>query len=604
LFKLSFCLFVLCIFWVQPQVKAQTVPVGMPFFEDALRRAQLMGRVDADVSFMVRPVDPSRAFGLQNAFGYDSVLFPTDTTKYSRYTDLLCYYKKDSSAAGLHFSTAYDTAGQETYRPKNNWQARLTLLPIYTHTRRTGHHPYGWNDGPMVPNKGLQQYISGGVHLRLGFFEAQYRPERVWAQNDSFQNPPFRARQIDNPDRMGQDTYVARFRGQSYVKAHLGPIAMGFSSENVWWGPGLKNAIILSNNAPGFGHFTIHTNRPIKGRYGTIEGQMVLGKLEYSGFFPYSRRYPPGTWPPIAANIVADTTLKTPFHSYVNAMQAVYQPIWLPGLFLGLSRVVQIAGETNDFANYFRILYLAPRGEQTFQGPDADGMNRNQLVAISARYLLPEAHAELYFEMGREDFWFDLEDLITRPSYSTVWLAGMRKIYKLSGRDRWFQVKGEYTKISAPFANYARPNIQANSFYTHSNGFGWTHRGQVLGAGIGPGSVMNTATFTYGKGFNTFGLTFERVSYNEDLFYNEIDYLRLGTVNPFFIDVSKQFVDWGLMLHHHTAYGHFFVGYQLHLRRTYNFQWNYDPFSLPGIFRFPGVNVWSLNADISCVYRF
>jgi hypothetical protein len=47
---------------------AQTIPVGMPFFDDALRRAQLMGQVDENVSFMIRPVHPRPPFLINTVF--------------------------------------------------------------------------------------------------------------------------------------------------------------------------------------------------------------------------------------------------------------------------------------------------------------------------------------------------------------------------------------------------------------------------------------------------------------------------------------------------------------------------------------------------------
>jgi hypothetical protein len=457
----------------------------------------------------------------------------------------------------------------------------------------------------MVTAAGLQQYISGGVFVKLGPLEAQFRPEFVWAGNKAFQNPPFRPREIDLPERMGQDPYQARFRGQSYVKLNLGAIGMGVSSENLWFGPGIKNSMILTNNAPGFGHFTIHTNKPIKGRYGTVEGQMVLGKLERSGFL-YPNRYTPGEWPPIAKDVLPDTLGRSKYHTYVNVIQAVWQPKWTPGLFLGVSRVVQVAGEPQDRLDYLRVLYLDPKGEQTGSGPDADGLNRNQLVSISARYLFKEAQAEVYGEFAREDFWWDMEDLITRPMATTAWMTGLRKMYVLPGKDRWLQIFSEYTRLQAPMDNYIRPGASTYSFYTHGNGVGWTHRGQVLGAGIGPGSNMTTIGATYGKGFHTFGVHLERVIYNEDLFFAEIDYLKFapGGANPFFSDFSKRYVDWGVLLNHHTTFGKMFVGYQFHLLRTYNFQWNYDPLGLLGPFRFPGINKWSMNIEMSAVYRF
>jgi hypothetical protein len=99
-------------------------------------------------------------------------------------------------------------------------------------------------------------------------------------------------------------------------------------------------------------------------------------------------------------------------------------------------------------------------------------------------------------------------------------------------------------------------------------------------------------------------LHFERVSYNKDLYYGSIDYLFLGGTNPYFKDISKMYTDWGFLINYHDSYGKLFVGYNFHILRTYNFQWNYAPDGAAGEFRFPGINVWSLNFELSAVYRF
>lgn len=136
----------------------------------------------------------------------------------------------------------------------------------------------------MVPSKGFQWQLSGGIYGRYKFIEAQFRPEYVQAQNLPFQNPPERPRSIDNPERMGQDPYKSSFSGQSYIKVHIGPLSVGYSSENLSWAGGYYNNIILSNNAPGFGHYSFQTNRPIKTKYGRIEGHIIAGQLKHSGF--------------------------------------------------------------------------------------------------------------------------------------------------------------------------------------------------------------------------------------------------------------------------------------------------------------------------------
>ena len=560
---------------VVKQGQAQTVPVGMPFFEEALRRAQLMGKLDSNVSFNIRPVDAVKALHISQPFGKDSLLFPTDNTNYFKW-------------ANLHFL-------------KN--QVQISLLPVYTHTQYNQHHPYGWNDGIRIPNKGFQQYVSAGVYLKAGPLEVQFRPEMVTADNKDFQNPPYRTTQIDNPDRMGTLPYRYQGMGQSFVKLNLGPMTVGYSNENVWWGPGYQNAIILSNNAPGFKHFTINTNKPIVSRYGSFEMQILGGKLESSGFWPYATSDNSGNWPPIAADIVAKPNDPT-YHSYFTGMIASFQPKVLPGLFLGITRIVQLSGEPKGFGDYFKSLYVDAKNEQTGSGVSAGGVNRNQIISFFGRYLFQKSNAELYFEVGREDWWWDWEDLITDPTYSSAWLAGFKKVYILPGKDRWLEINTEMTNIQAPMANL--PRSYGYSFYKASgdNPHGWTNKGQVLGAGIGPGSNIVNFGFNYGKGFETYGVHFEKVMYNEDMFYTQIKYLQLSESNPLKLDFSKHYVDYGILLNHQAQYGKFIVGYNFHILRTYNFQWNYDPFGAAGPFRFPGLNAWSFNAQVYTILRF
>ncbi len=551
----------------------QTIPVGLPFFDDAMRRAQLTGLADASASFMIRPVHPQKALGMKPTWDKDTTMFPGDTNTYGQFTK---------------------------WSDKKN-QYRVELLPVYLHVRYNGHHPYGWADGAMVPSKGLQQFISGGVYLKAKWLEAQFRPEIVKAQNKPFQNPPMRSWGIDNPERMGQTPYQETFLGQSYVKLNVWKFTAGYSTENLWWGAGQKNAIILSNNAPGFGHFTIHTNKPIRTKFGKIEGQMVGGRLKPSGF-KYPDRYVGGTWPPIAGDVVVDSAAPE-FYGFFNGMTGTFQPKWFPGLFLGATRIVQVSGDPTGFSNYFSILGLSANGENTGSG---GGQNRNQLVSVSFRYLFPESHAEVYGELGREDWAWDFEDFMTRPAATTAWMMGMRKLQAAPKKGAWYQFMAEITKLQAPFDSYTQPSATPGySFYTNGGiGSGWTNRGQILGAGMGPGSNMFTAGASYIDGFKTYGVHLERVAYNEDLFWSRLDYLYLGGPNPFFKDFSKHFVDWGFLLSHHTSYGKLFVGYNLHILKTYNFQWNYDPEGKAGDFRFPGINVWSLNMEVSAVYRF
>ena len=458
--------FLLLSLFFQTILQAQNIPMGFPFFEDALRRSQLDGKTDSNVSFMIQPVHANRALGIQNTWNSDRLLTPFDTNQRTPYTQY-----------------------------KNKW-ASVSLLPVYMHFRYNHHHPYGWNDGAMIPSKGRQLYMSGGayadMHYGIVALEAQWRPEWVEAQNLPFQNPPFRSRNIDFPERMGQDPYGRSFRGQSYVHLHVGPLTAGYGYENVTWGAGRKNNIVLSNNAPGFGHFTFHTNKPIKIKpLGTVEFQVIGGKLRPSGF-TYPNRYTPGEWPPIAGDVVVDTNALE-YYSFFTGMKGVYQPKWFPGLFLGASRIVQIDGVPKSNRDYFDYLYLGAKGEQTGGGPDSGGVNRNQIVALSFRYSLPQAQLELYGEVGREDWAWDFEDFMTRPQSASAFMLGARKLQDLRNGSQ-LEIMAEWTRMQWPMTMYSTGGVFTSGlggFYSNSIGGrqrkGWTHHGQVLGAGIGPG---------------------------------------------------------------------------------------------------------------------
>ena len=92
----------------------------------------------------------------------------------------------------------------------------------------------------------------------------------------------------------------------------------------------MKNALLMTNNAPGFKHITLNTVRPIKTFIGSFEGQLIGGRLEASG-------YPNFDTVQLARHGVTYTP-KTKDWRYLNGLVVTYQPKWLPGLFLGATR--------------------------------------------------------------------------------------------------------------------------------------------------------------------------------------------------------------------------------------------------------------------------
>lgn len=556
------------------QLNAQTVSVGTPFFDDAVRRAQLMGHYSMASSMCLRPVDLGKSMQTTHPYGADTTLFAGDTSHYFK---------------GIHVE---------------KYKIHLWPLPIYEIFQYNGHHPFGFNDGPMIPNVGMQVYLSGGFQALVGPLDVKFQPEVVRAQNKAFINPPYRPRSIDNPTQFGPDPYKQQFMGQSHVKLRIGPMSAGVSTENIYWGPGTTNAVIMSNNAPGFLHYTFHTNRPIKTRYGNIEYQALGADLRYSGFYPYGTSISQGSWPIMSAADITFNPANAIDKKYLSGMAAIYSPIWLKGLHLGVSRI-KIFDTLITKGQYFDAVTAAFSGKAEWVNRNQPGViNANQLVSIFARYALPESHAEFYFEWGRDDWAWDLEDFLTHTDASRAYLLGFRKLQEIN-KDQWLQFRAEFTSLTSPITNFAR-YYGWGGFGVGGNG-GATHKGQMLGAGIGPGSNHQQVGLDMIKGLEGWTFQVDRLNHNVDMYVYSMKEWRLPVdpnVKPLRWDDSKYWVDIGLTASRQKVIHKIVYNYGLQLMKTFNYNWYYDPDGKAGPFRFPGYNLWSINGKVSAVYRF
>src|SRR5690606_10844178 len=87
---------------------------------------------------------------------------------------------------------------------------------------------------------------------------------------------------IDAPFRIDDEAFSKLYGGDTWAKLKFWKLAGGVSSESLWWGPSKRGSLLLSNNAPGFWHATIHTTSPINLYIMDVETQMLAGFLEPS----------------------------------------------------------------------------------------------------------------------------------------------------------------------------------------------------------------------------------------------------------------------------------------------------------------------------------
>ena len=546
--------------------KGQTVPVGTPVLEDFYRRDQLLGQLDSSISFTARPFFPVEALKIKNAFD------PTQTLDQERKTK---------------FDGAYRFGGKKGF---------IQLLPFTWQQQFNTHHPYSLNDGAMIPARGYQTMVSGGFFARFGPLSIQLRPEMVYAENKTFKTfTESKSDQaiaayynykniIDFPEYFAGKPYSKVFWGQSSVRLTFGPVSAGISSENLWWGPGMRNSLLMTNSAAGFNHFTINTVKPIRTPIGSFEGQIIGGRLDPSNFF--------GADTNLVINRTKQYRTKRNDWRYLNGMVFTYQPRWVPGLFLGVTRsfLVYRGDMGSSFADYFPI-FSALEKKNNYGAGESKTVG-DQRASVFIRWLLQKEHAELYLEYGREDHSYDLHDMILQPDHSRAYMWGFKKLFALNSTSYYIQINIELTQMEANMTNIARAPLY---FYSHDAGIwhGYSHNGQLIGASIGPGSNLQTVKITLGKGLKSVGIQLERYVHNNDLFYIVIK------------DIRAHWVDINIAALGEWNYQSLLFSAKLELIRSLNYEYNYEQVPVDrSQFWIPGRDTYNFQANIGVSYRF
>lgn len=549
------------------QVTAQSISAGSPALEEALRRKQLLGELDSSISFNIRPLNAA---------------FLTNKPIYEDYS-------------------FFEEGVDEGIIDRKNLKENFSLLPLQNTIQFNSGRPYGWGNGIMIPNVGGQNYTTAGFSFKYHFLNVQLQPEVLWAQNraypgfpDTFNDAVTRARYSswnsgDHPERFGKGAYSKIGWGQTRISLSAGAFEIGASTENIWWGPGQFNALIFSNNARGFKHLTLNTTRPAKTFLGSFEGQLIMGRLEPSGFEPSQD---PELNNKYFRELSADWR-------YMNGLSVSYQPKWIGGLTFGLSRTFQQYNEdkTNSFDDWFPVFEVFTK-ESLFEDGntvDYDGKGQDQQVAVFGRYVIPKAKAEFYFEYGRRDHALNWREFTLNPEHARAYLLGFGKLFTLPATDQLIQVRAEMTQQQESVNRYIRyrGTTGGASWHTHSQVRGFTHYGESLGVGIGTGgSNVQTIEVSLIDKMNKYGIRLERLVNQQDFYYRAFGQQRER--QPW-VDLSL-----GLLADHQVE--RLLISTKLQLINALNYQWQLASESNPD---FPvGTNKFSVMAQAHFIYLF
>lgn len=417
----------------------------------------------------------------------------------------------------------------------------MRLLPFYSATHYNSAYPRDHNNAGLWAGRGLATELNGGIRIQLGPLSAGVIPTLTYHQNRYFETVeytgsnryselvyPGKPTSIDWPQRLGDESKTEFSLGQSYLRLDLSYLALGISNENLWWGPARRNPLLMSSTAPGFPHLFLGTSKPVYLWVGHLETELIWGRLEESPYFDND--------PSNDRNLLAGIVLS-------------FQPRGLPGLYLGGARSF-IRGLPPGGLSTSAWLIDPYRGVQDNplgrDNPESD----NQLVSAFARWAPPGTGFEAYFEFGREDHWADLDDLIAEPEVSGGYTIGLQQLFPY--RDGWLRLGGELTQLSDPLPTLRRSLV---TFYTHSQlRQGYTHRGRILGAPIGPNANSQYLGLDRFTPDGRRGIYLERIRYNVDA--NSERWVRT-------YGAAGADIEFTVGLHQHLFLGDFELGWAL-----------------------------------------
>ncbi len=475
------------------------------------------------------------------------------------------------------------------------------ILPLYFTTRIDGKRPYVGGEYGLIPARGAQSFLSTGIQARVSILNIQFQPELVAAKNlafpgfpDTFSSGTIAARFLfwnvgDSPERFGNRTYIKSFWGQSSISLRKGAFELGAGTKNFWWGPGQWNSLIFSNNAPGFPNISLNTTKPAKTFLGRFEGQVLIGRLEPSGF--------PGSQ-------LEDLNSRffkplNPDWRYINAFMLSYSPKWIPNLSLGMARSFLQYGEfvKPTFSGLlpmfepFQKEKFFEGGACYFCGYDTPENDKSQQASAFGRYIFIKGQGEIYFQFGRRDHAFNWREFTLNPEHARAYQFGFIKIVDLPGTSRLLQIRGEITHQQESVNRYLRYDLGGGiSWHTHGDKRGFSHLGQTLGVGIGTGSNVQTLEVSLVEDWNKWGILFERLENNQDFYYRAF-----GQQSE-----RKPWIDWSTALLWNSSWKDLFFSAKVQGVYARNYQWGLAENSSP---EFPvSQNLFSLHSQVNVIY--
>jgi hypothetical protein len=363
--------------------------------------------------------------------------------------------------------------GDTTHRP---W--KFGVFDLGLRSAFNSELPSTENANGLWSGRGASAILEGGIEAEIGPIRLTLAPSFGYSQNEPFALAPVGAdllahgftpyanadytASIDLPQRFGSTSLWRFFPGQSALSVGALGVSLGVSTANQWWGPGTFNSLLMTNNAPGFGHAFL-ASQPQNIGIGELEGEWVVGRLFGSG----------------VSTVQPDPSAD---RRWLNALGLVFAPRFAPTLYVGAIRMFyrylpKDGLHARDLLDVFQSLEKIglPASEQFSDAAD-------QMLTFTVRWVLPSSGFELYGEWARNDHSWDTRDFVLDPTHASAYVLGMQKV--LRHHEGFVRLGMESVSLPASPANLRR---DVPTFYNHPQIMqGYTQEGQLIGASVGP----------------------------------------------------------------------------------------------------------------------
>ena len=381
--------------------------------------------------------------------------------------------------------------------------------------------PSAGNDGAIWAGRGANVSATAGLTAIWSHSGANVDmallPEATYSQNLPFQilrgrsadrsafSSPWHlgASSADLPLRFGDQAIRTVGLGQSALSLTLGGVAIGASAANEWWGPALRNTLVLSNNAAGIPRLFLRTARPLHTDLGWIDARLIIGGLTESPYFDHD--------PSNDARSASGVLL-------------TFRPAADSGLTLGLSRLV-IAPVASNGAVLGHTFDVLTRWEPVQNPRDtvAGGktpQRTDQIFSLFARWVFPGSGVEAYGEWARTELPRSLREYLEAPQSTQAYTIGLQWARRVS-RGHRLRLQTEFTYLEQ---TVIWPDRAPMDYYTgRATIQGFTQRGQVLGAATGPGSSSQFLAGDWVTKAAQVGLFASRLRSENDALYRQVN---------------------------------------------------------------------------------